>query len=294
MAARQLVGVAELALAVGSDAPPTLLDARWQLGSSAGWDAYRAGHLPGAVYVDVDRDLSAAPAVGQGSRHGTPGGPGPGGRHPLPDPAAFQAAMRRAGVGDRHPVVVYDDGGAGGAGRAWWLLGYFGHPDVRVLDGGIRAWTAAGLPTSDADLRPRPGDFTARPGQRPLLDAAGAAAFGAAGRLLDTRVPARYAGVDEPVDPVAGHIPGARNLPAAELVGAGGELLPAEQLRAGVARLGVPPGAGPLGVYCGSGVVAAQALLALEAAGIDAWLYPGSWSEWITDPDRPVATGERP
>ena len=278
MAGSPLISVDRLAAELASGSPPVLLDCRWQLAGGADRAAYDRGHLPGAAFVDLDRDLSAAP--------------GPRGRHPLPDPAAFQAAMRRCGVDDRRPVVAYDQGDAGGAARAWWLLGFFGHPAARVLDGGLPAWVASGRPLDTAPPDPRPGDFTARPGHRPALDAAGAARMAAAGVLLDARVPARYAGREEPVDPVAGHLPGARNAPMGELL-AGGQLLPAAELRRRLEALGVRDGV-PVGAYCGSGVVASQLVLALEAAGLPAALYPGSWSEWVADPSRPVAVGDQP
>jgi thiosulfate/3-mercaptopyruvate sulfurtransferase len=277
MASSPLIGPEELAGTLGRDAAPVLLDVRWQLGGPPGRDAYLAGHLPGAVFVDLDRDLAAPP--------------GAGGRHPLPDPAAFQAAMRRAGVRDDRAVVVYDQRDTASAARAWWLLGYHGHPDVRVLDGGYDGWLARGLPVATQMPDPEPGDFTARPGQRPLLDADGAARVAREGALLDARAEVRYRGEQEPVDPVAGHIPGARSAPAAANVGADGRLLPAEELRARFAALGVRDGA-PVGGYCGSGVVAASLVLALELAGYRAALYAGSWSHWITDPARPVAKGE--
>jgi thiosulfate/3-mercaptopyruvate sulfurtransferase len=161
-----------------------------------------------------------------------------------------------------------------------------------VLDGGLPAWVASGRPLDTEPPDPRPGDFTARPGHRPALDAAGAARMAAAGVLLDARVPARYAGREEPVDPVAGHIPGARNSPMGGLL-IGGLLLPAGELRRRFEALGVREGV-PVGAYCGSGVVASQLVLTLEAAGIPAALYPGSWSEWIADPSRPVAVGDQP
>jgi thiosulfate/3-mercaptopyruvate sulfurtransferase len=278
---------AELA---GPDAP-TLLDCRWQLAGGADRDGYDRGHLPGAVFVDLDRDLSGPP--GRGGPGGRRGGPpvGRGGRHPLPDPAAFQAAMRRAGVGNDRPVVAYDQGEPGGAARAWWLLGFFGHRHVRVLDGGLPAWVAAGLPLAADVPDPRPGDFTARPGGRPLVDADGAARLAATGVLLDARAPARYQGLEEPVDPVAGHIPGAGSAPLATLLGDQGLLLPA--VRRLLEDQGVRSGT-PVGAYCGSGVVAAHLVLALEAAGVPAALYAGSWSDWVTDPSRPVATGPTP
>ena len=273
-----LVTAGQLAAELAGPGAPTVLDCRWTLAGGADRDGYGKGHLPGAVFVDLDRDLAAPP--------------GAGGRHPLPAPEAFQAAMRRAGVRDDRPVVAYDQGEPGGAARAWWLLGWFGHPDARVLDGGLGAWVAAGLPVTTETADPDPGDFTARPGGRSLLDAAGAARLAAAGVLLDARAPARYQGLEEPVDPVAGHIPGARNAPMADLVGDHG-LVPPASLRRLLDRHGARPGT-PVGVYCGSGVVAAHVVLACEVAGIPASLYAGSWSDWVTDPSRPVATGREP
>jgi thiosulfate/3-mercaptopyruvate sulfurtransferase len=271
-----LITAAQLAAELAGPAAPTVLDCRWELAGGADRAAYDQGHLPGAVFVDLDRDLAAPP--------------GAGGRHPLPSPAAFQAVMRRAGARQDRPVVAYDQGQPGGAARAWWLLGWFGHPDVRVLDGGLPAWVAAGLPLTTEVPDPEPGDLTARPGGRPLLDAEGAARLAAAGVLLDARAPARYQGLEEPVDPVAGHIPGARNAPVADVAGDHG-LPPPGRLRALLEDAG--DGA-PVGAYCGSGVVAAHLVLVLEAAGVPAALYAGSWSDWITDPSRPVATGPTP
>ena len=272
-----LVSAGQLAAELAGTDAPTVLDCRWRLAGGADRAGYDDGHLPGAVFVDLDRDLS--------------GPPGRGGRHPLPDPDAFQAAMRRAGVGAGRPVVAYDQGEPGGAARAWWLLGYFGHPDVRVLAGGLPAWVAAGLPLVRGVPDPAPGDFTARPGGRPLLDAAGAARVAGSGVLLDVRAPARYQGREEPVDPVAGHVPGARNAPMADLLGDGGPVPEAARRLAEAHGIG---GGTPVGAYCGSGVIAAHLVLALEAAGVPAALYVGSWSDWITDPSRPVATGPAP
>jgi len=282
-AVQPLIDVASLAGELASSAPPVLVDVRWRLGGPPGIDSYRAGHLPGAVYVDLDADLAARP--------------GAGGRHPLPAAADFQAAMRRAGVRAGYPVVVYDDGDSTIAARAWWTLRYFGHARVRVLDGGLRAWAAAGQPVTAEEPGVAAGDFTAIPGRLPVLDAAGAAALARSGVLLDARAGERYRGETEPIDPVAGHIPGALSAPTAGNVGADGRFLPPAELRQRFARLGVPlgpePGV-PVGAYCGSGVTAAHEVLALSLAGVPAALYVGSWSGWIADPARPVATGPDP
>ncbi|WP_414167779.1 sulfurtransferase [Streptoverticillium reticulum] len=264
--------------------PPTLLDVRWEMtlakagGSPAGPTgraAYEAGHLPGAIFVDLDAELA--------------GPPGPQGRHPLPDLAVFGAAMRRAGVSADRPVVVYDGGQGWAAARAWWLLRWAGHPDVRVLDGGVAAWTAAGgALTTEVPAVPE-GDFAPRPGALPVLDADGAAVLARRGVLLDARAGERYRGEVEPVDPVAGHIPGAVSAPTTENVAADGRLRPAAELAARFAALGAGPDA-EVGVYCGSGVSAAHELLALTVAGVPAALYVGSWSEWSAA-GRPVSTG---
>ena len=202
--------------------------------------------------------------------------------------------MRRAGVDDDRPVLVYDENDSMAAARAWWLLRYFGHQQVQVLDGGYQAWLAADEPIETGPApAPPPGTFTARPGHLPLLDAAGAARVAREGVLLDARAAERYRGEVEPVDPVAGHIPDAVSAPTTGNLGPGGRFLDPEALRARFAGLGVPAadGAGTTGVYCGSGVTAAHEVLALSLAGIPAALYVGSWSDWITDPARPVVTG---
>jgi thiosulfate/3-mercaptopyruvate sulfurtransferase len=284
-----LIDVGSLAGALDRAAPPALLDVRWRLGGPPGIDSYRAGHIPGAVYLDLDADLS--------------GPPGAGGRHPLPPAASFQAAMRRAGVRAGQLVVAYDDRDSTIAARAWWTLQYFGHDLVQVLDGGFRAWTEAGLPVSSDEPRPGAGDFTADPGHRPVVDAAGAAALARSGVLLDARAGERYRGETEPVDPVAGHIPGAVSAPTAGNVAQDGRFLTPAALRERSARLGIRPGAAgaapagtapQIGAYCGSGVTAAHEVLALRLAGIPAALYVGSWSGWTADPARPVATGPGP
>jgi thiosulfate/3-mercaptopyruvate sulfurtransferase len=260
---------------------PVVLDVRWDLARGARPDLYAEAHIPGAAFVDLDRDLAAPP--GDGRR----------GRHPLPDTDVFVAAMRAAGVRNDAPVVVYDDAGATIAARAWWLLRHYGHPDVTVLDGGLPAWTEAGRPTRAGApaTSPRNGDFSGTPGHMPTLDADAAAALADVGVLLDARLPERFTGRVEPVDPRAGHIPGARSRSTRDNVDDTGRLKDAGTLRAEFAVLGATPGAA-IGAYCGSGVTAAHEILALEAAGLQgAKLYPGSWSEWSNDPARPVATG---
>lgn len=251
----------------------TLLDVRYRTEGPAGPDEHAAGHLPGAVYVDLDTDLAAPP--------------GEGGRHPLPEVAAFEAAMRRAGVHDDRPVVVYDDWQGRAAARCWWLLRHHGHRDVRVLDGGLGAWRAAGGPLETGRVRPVPGDFTARPGGMPVV---GPADLPGSGVLVDARAPERFRGEVEPIDAVAGHIPGAVNVPTTTNLRADGTFRGAAELAALYAAAGVHPD-GDVTAYCGSGVTATHDVLALEVAGIRAALYPGSWSGWITDPDRPVERG---
>ncbi|MGY1497030.1 sulfurtransferase [Streptomyces sp. QTS52] len=279
-----IVSAPELVNELAGSNPPVLLDIRWQLsmpnpGGAAPFDGraeYTAGHLPGAVFVDLDRELASAA--------------GPAGRHPLPDPEVFGAAMRRAGVSSGVPVVVYDGGQGWAAARAWWLLRWTGHPDVRVLDGGLPSWEGA----LDTDVpAPAEGDFAPVPGAVDLLDADGAAALARSGLLLDARAGERYRGEVEPIDRVGGHIPGAVSAPTNENVAADGRFLPADELAARFKTLGAADTTA-VGVYCGSGVSGAHEVLALAVAGIPAALYVGSWSEWSGDPARPVAVGPDP
>jgi thiosulfate/3-mercaptopyruvate sulfurtransferase len=266
----------ELAARLATDDPPIVLDVRWTLGGPPGMTDFRRGHIPGAHFVDLDRELSAPP------------GPG---RHPVPDAASFAEAMRRHGVGRSRLVVAYDAATSTSAARAWWLLRYFGHPNVALLDGGFAAWVAAGLPVEEGgDRDPDPGDFEAEPGGMSLLDAAGAATMARRGVLVDARAPERFRGETEPVDAVAGHIPGARNIPAQRTENPDGTFLAPDALRARYAEAGILPGQA-VAVYCGSGVVATEGVFALGLAGIDAALYAGSWSEWITDPNRTIEVG---
>jgi thiosulfate/3-mercaptopyruvate sulfurtransferase len=272
-----IISAAELAETSGRT---VLLDVRYRLGGPPGRPEYAKGHIPGARYVDLDAELAAPP--------------GPRGRHPLPDAEAFGVAMRRAGVGADSDVVVYDDWNGWGAARAWWLLRWAGHERVRVLDGGFAAWRAAGLPLSVQEPAPGDGDFVPHPGAMPVVDADGALALAAGGLLLDARAPERYRGETEPIDPVAGHIPGAVNAPTTANVGQDGRFLPAAELGRRFAGAGADS-ASAVGVYCGSGVSAAHEILAFTLAGFPApALYPGSWSEWSADSSRPVATGPQP
>lgn len=272
-----LITVPALANALEDPRPPVVLDVRWHLAGPPGVEAYRRGHLPGAVFVHLDTELAAPP--------------GPAGRHPLPSAEDFTVAMRRAGIHGDRMVVAYDDADSTAAARLWWTLRYFGHERVRVLDGGYRAWTDAGRPVTTDEPAVRPGGFTARPGRLPLLDADGAATLAKVGVLLDARAAERYRGEVEPVDPVAGHIPGAVNAPTLGNVGVDGRFLPPELLRERFAELGATDAA-EVGAYCGSGVTAAHEILALTVAGVPAALYVGSWSNWIADPGNPVATGD--
>ena len=255
-----------------------LLDVRWALGDDRGRERYRAGHLPGAVFVDLPGELSAEPSPAAG-------------RHPLPSLQSLQSAARRWGISAGSRVVVYDDTGGLAAARGWWLLRWGGMDAVTLLDGGLAAWTAAGGLLETGDVLPAPGDVELAGGGMPVLDADAAAALPTAGGvLLDARAGERFRGEVEPVDPRAGHVPGALSAPTTGNLDAEGRFLAAAVLSERFARLGVRPGT-TVGVYCGSGVTAAHEVAALAVAGVDAALWPGSWSQWSADPARPVATG---
>ena len=272
-----LVDVASLTVELAGDHPPVLIDVRWSLAGPPGIEAYRAGHLPGARFADLDTELAGRRGVG--------------GRHPLPEPADFEGAMRRRGVSSDSAVVVYDAADGVPAARAWWDIRYFGHHDVRVLDGGYAAWVAAGLPVTAEEPVVELGDFMARPGGLPVLDADSAARLATGGMLIDVRVPERFRGEVEPVDPIAGHIPGAVNLPTTGNVGPDGRFLDGETLANRFESLGAGDGE-PVGAYCGSGVNAAHTVFAMTLADLPTpALYVGSWSNWIVDGIRPIATG---
>lgn len=272
-----LVDAAGLATELASSRPPILIDVRWRLAGPPGILDYRAGHIPGARFADLDTELSG--------QHGVAG------RHPLPDTGDFAALMGKLGVADDNAVVVYDAGDSVPASRAWWDLRYFGHRDVRVLDGGYAAWVAAGLPVTSDEPTVAPVTFTATPGGLPMLVAESAAELANAGVLIDVRVGERFRGEVEPVDAIAGRIPGAVNLPTTGNVGADGKFLDIETLRRRFESVGAADSA-PVGVYCGSGVNAAHTVFAMTLAGLPSpALFVGSWSHWITDPSRPIATG---
>jgi len=277
-----LVTADDLDRLLRSDRPPVVLDVRWRLDAPDGREAFAAGHIPTAQYVSLDDDLAA---------HGAPTD----GRHPLPNPADFTETVRRWGVDEGDTVVVYDDWLSYGAARAWWMLTDAG-VSVRLLDGGLTAWRRAGLELESGHavaVGSAVGSAAVGSGRLAQLDIDAAAELARTGILLDVRAPERYRGDTEPLDPQAGHIPGARNAPTVDSNDADGRFLPADELRARFLAVGARPDQ-PVGVYCGSGVSASHAALALTLAGFEPALYAGSWSQWSNQPDRPVAVGARP
>ena len=259
-----LITAAELAQRLADGDPVTILDVRWQLAEPDGRAAYAEGHIPGAVYVSLEDELSDHTVTGRG-------------RHPLPSGHDLEAAARRWGVRHGVPVVVYDDWNRAGSARAWWVLTAAGIAGVRILDGGLSAWPG---PLETGSVTPQPGDVTVKHddlynGGLPTLTAEQVTAADVT--LLDARAPERFRGDVEPIDPVAGHIPGARNAPSTSLLDTNGRFVS-----------DVPELTGAVGAYCGSGVTASVVVAALAAAGVDAALYPGSWSEWCSDSTRPV------
>jgi thiosulfate/3-mercaptopyruvate sulfurtransferase len=275
---RVLINAAALTALILAGDPVTILDVRWRLDEPDGRAAYLQGHLPGAVYVSLDDDLSDHTISGRG-------------RHPLPSGRSLEAAARRWGIRQDVPVVVYDDWNRAGSARAWWVLTAAGLADVRILDGGLSAWRSGGCSLETGQVTPQPGNLTVLQhdlyaGSRPTLTAQQCGAGNVT--LLDARAPERFRGEVEPVDPVAGHIPGAKNLPSGALLTDDGAFRGEDEL----AQLlsGIDPD-GPLAAYCGSGVTASITIAALAAMGREAALFPGSWSEWSSDPTRAVARG---
>ncbi len=276
---------AESLRALLGDARLRLFDCRFDLmRPDDGRARYEEEHLPGAIYADLNRDLSGPPTRGSG-------------RHPLPAPEVFEARLRSWGVDSDCQVVAYDDANGTHAARLWWMLRWLGHVAVAVLDGGLREWMRLDLPLTDLVPTPLQGNFTARPRRSFWADAdeVSAAASDRQHRVLDARAPERYRGEIEPIDAVAGHVPGARNHPFALSLDSRDRFLAPDAIRAGFASsLDAVPAAGVIAM-CGSGVTACHLLLALEHAGLTgARLYPGSWSEWSSDPARPVRTGSMP
>lgn len=276
--------LADLLAAQDSERRPVLVDVRWALnrGSEQNAAEYRAGHLPGAAFLDLESGLSGEPAAD-----------GTGGRHPMPSKKQAQKAFRAAGIDDERPVVVYDAANSLGAARAWWLLEYFGKDEVSVLNGGLAAWQRAGYPVQTGGVDPEPGDIVLTKNGRRLLDADDVEHYLENYQVIDARPADRFRGENESIDPVAGHIPGALSIPALENLEPDGRFLSQDDLELKFTARGVRPER-KSAVYCGSGVQACHLALAMEAAEVghhDPAVYIGSWSDWISDPDRPVATG---
>jgi thiosulfate/3-mercaptopyruvate sulfurtransferase len=258
-----------------------IVDVRWALSGPPGRELYAAGHIPGAAFLDADRELSSP-------------GEGPG-RHPIPSSEKLSAVLGRAGIGDDHVVVAYDEGGGSIAARLWWLYRHFGHEGrCAILDGGLKAWTDAGLPLVTEPPDHLRATWTPGPARDDVVgtDEVERLIAGGGTLLLDARAAERYRGETEPIDPRAGHVPGAINAPWSGNVGEDGRFLPVDALRRRYAALGA--GRRPVVAYCGSSLSATHDLLALSLAGIDGRLYEGSWSDWSSDPERPIAVGEEP
>jgi thiosulfate/3-mercaptopyruvate sulfurtransferase len=266
-----LITAKELAALLAAGEPVAVLDVRWQLTEPDGRQAYERGHVPGAVYVSLEDDLSDHAVAGRG-------------RHPLPSGRALEAAARRWGVRDGDRVVVYDDWNRAGSARAWWVLTAAGIDNVRILDGGLAAW-AGDLETGP--VTPDPGDVTVRHEDlyAGALRTVSAETVMAVDTLIDARAPERFLGDVEPIDPVAGHIPGACNAPSTGFLAGDGTFMEERDL---VRLFG---DVDDVGIYCGSGVTASVVVAALATIGLDVALYPGSWSEWSSDATHPVAKG---
>jgi len=268
-----------LADLIDTGQPVAILDVRWRLDEPDGRASYLQGHLPGAVYVSLEDELSDHSITGRG-------------RHPLPTGRSVEASARRWGIRQRVPTVVYDDWNRAGSARAWWVLTAAGIADVRILDGGLSAWRSAGGSLATDPVTPPPGDATTLHddlynGALPTLTAQQVNDF----TLLDARAPERFRGDVEPIDPVAGHIPGAKNLPSGTVLTGDGTFLASDALALQLAERGIEDD-GRLAAYCGSGVTAAITVAALAAKGHQTALFPGSWSQWSSDPANPVARGD--
>jgi thiosulfate/3-mercaptopyruvate sulfurtransferase len=273
-----LITATDLATLIEGGDQLTILDVRWRLDDPDGRPAYLEGHIPGAVYVSLEDELSDHTIADRG-------------RHPLPSGRSLEAAARRWGIRQDDLVVVYDDWNRAGSARAWWVLTAAGLPTVRILDGGLPAWRSAGQSLETGPVDPRPGNVTVPhddlyAGSRPTLTAEQTGAV----TLLDARAPERFRGDVEPLDPAAGHIPGAKNLPSGTVLAGDGTFVGDRAVTQLLSDHEIDRH-GRIGVYCGSGVTATVAIAALAAAGRKAALYPGSWSEWSSDPTRPVARG---
>ncbi|BAX93361.1 sulfurtransferase [Mycobacterium shigaense] len=277
---RVLITVTELAAVLDAGEPLSILDVRWRVDEPDGSPAYLQGHLPGAVYVSLDDELSDHTIAGRG-------------RHPLPSGRSLEAAARRWGIRQESLVVVYDDWNRAGSARAWWVLTAAGLTNVRILDGGLAAWRSAGHRIETGPVEQQAGNVVVPQddlyaGARPTLTAQQAGAGGVT--LLDARAPERFRGDVEPLDPIAGHIPGAKNLPSTTVLAGDGTFLGDYTLAQLLSDHGIDPD-GPIGAYCGSGVTAGVVIAALAAMDRDAALFPGSWSEWSSDASRDVARG---
>jgi thiosulfate/3-mercaptopyruvate sulfurtransferase len=274
-----LVDADRLSAELEGAAPPHLLDVRWRLNEPEGRPAYLDGHLPGAVYVDLERELAR------------PGRPEEG-RYPLPDPADLEAAARRWGLDSGDRVVVYDDNDGVAAARAWWLLrGHGIH--VRVLDGGFRAWLQGGFRLGRGDHAPRAGEIVLGASDAAVATIEEAAVAPRTGVLVDVRAPQHYRGQVAGLDPGAGHIPGAVNIPTVSHIAPDGRLQSPDRIRSALAARGIGP-ATDVVLYCNNGIASAHSALAFAVAGIEARVYPGAWSQWTRSPGRPIATGATP
>lgn len=273
-----LISATQLARLIDAGQRVAILDVRWRIDEPDGRAAYQRGHLPGAVYVSLEDELSDHSTVGRG-------------RHPLPSGRSIEAAARRWGIRDGVPTVVYDDWNRAGSARAWWVLTAAGIADVCILDGGLAAWRSVGRDLSTDPVEPPPGNATVThqdlyDGALPTLTAQQVGEVD----LLDARAPERFRGEIEPIDPVAGHIPGATNLPSSAMLNPDGTFLAHDAIAGLLADRDVDDTR--IGAYCGSGVTAAVTVAALAAAGYRAALFPGSWSQWSSDSDNPVARGD--